>query len=263
MRREDLARHALLAALAALIVALIALAALVTGRTAPPHAAERVEVEAVLLLGQSNMVGYDTTAPAMPLDSRVWFWTGHAGGSWWWQAAEPLHSVGYGPGTDFGKHLLATRPDVGSVMLIPCAVGGTTADRWTAGGDLYARCLSLAAASGLRPTGALYYQGESDATVLGVPDAWPARFAGLVNGLRAEYGDIPVVYAQLGQAGSTYEATFPHWARVKQHQAGVSLPRVAMVRTDDLAIFDGLHLAWYSEMALGQRMARAYAGLLP
>ena len=266
MRREDLARHALivaLIALAALSAALIALAALVTGRTAPAHTAEGVEVEVVLLLGQSNMVGFDTTAPAMPFDSRVWFWTGHLDGTWWWQAFEPLHGVGYGPGTDFGKHLVTIRPDVRSVMLIPCAVGGTTADRWAADGDLYTRCLALAGASGLRPTGALVYQGESDAAAAAGADAWADRFADLVGGLRDEYGEIPVVYAQIGQVGPPNEAAFPHWARLRDAQDSVSLPRVAMVRTDDLPVFDGLHLTWHSEMTLGQRMARAYAGLLP
>jgi hypothetical protein len=246
---------------------LAVLVAILVAQSSPAHAteppAERT-AEVVLLLGQSNMSGINQTAPVRPITTRVWFWSGHLGGAWWWPAAEPLVS-GYGPGTDFGVHLTTIRPEVSSVMLIPCAVGGSTADRWVPGGDLYERCRGYAAASGLRPTGALVYQGESDAGTLAWAEAWASRFNSLVDGLRAEYGEIPVVYAQITRAPSaSWAGTFPYWDHVRGAQAGVHLPGVAMVRTDDLwTTDDGIHLTWFSEMTVGQRMARAYSGLMP
>jgi hypothetical protein len=210
-------------------------------------------VETVLLMGQSNMVGRDRPVDDSP-DARVRAFVGDG----WRIAIEPLHGGGYGPGVAFGHRLVADSP-VQGVRLIACAEGSSSMARWLPTGDLYQACLAELRRTRRTASGALFYQGESDAGALETATAWGQRFHAMVQGLRRDTGNphLPVVFAQLG----TTNRPAPFWSVVKASQATVSLPQVAMIRTEDLPVFDGLHLTVGAQRVVGCRFAREYARL--
>ena len=211
-------------------------------------------IETVLLMGQSNMVGRDRPVENRS-DARVQAFIGGA----WRVAAEPLHGGGYGPGVSFGIRLVGDG-SVRAVRLIPCAVGGTGMTRWVPTGDLYRACIDELCRSRQAATGVLFYQGESDAETPQAANAWNGRFLAMVDGLRRDTGNpgLPVVFAQLA---TTDRPTMLYWDVVKASQAAVSLPRVAMIRTEDLPVFDGLHLTVGAQQVIGCRFAREFARL--
>lgn len=126
-----------------------------------------------LLVGQSNMAGrvaMETEDTAK--SNRVCMLTKSGD---WKPAKEPLHFdkpsvVGVGPGLAFGKALAAMDTTV-VIGLIPCAVGGTSIDRWAAGAydsstkthpyeDAIRRAKAAMQSGVLK--GILWQQGESD-----------------------------------------------------------------------------------------------------
>ncbi|MBU1155671.1 MAG: sialate O-acetylesterase, partial [Proteobacteria bacterium] len=202
----------------------------------------------------------------------------------WAEAREPLDDPGgqrdacsldlypgVGPGSAFAQRLSELLPQV-RVGLIPCARGRVTLAQWAPDsrpGSLYGSSLRRARLAGRksRVAGVLFYQGESDAYSRGAVEAWPRRFAALVASWRRDLGDpkLPVVFCQVGNLAANWRAdpAFRYWDLLKQKQAGVRLPGVRMVTTDDLPLkADGIHLTTAAQIYLGRRLAQAMYELL-
>jgi hypothetical protein len=198
------------------------------------HSATSVPV--YVLAGQSNMVGAATDL--YPETKRVLM----------------LYGENRGPGYPFGQDITT-----GQVVLVQCAVGGTSIDEWDPSSSLYQTCLShtrSALAGDRYLAGVLFYQGEQDA-VNTVPISWAPKFTTIVNAFRADLGrQVPIVYAQVGQV-----ALAPNLLHIQDEQKSVSMFRVSMVQTADLPTIDGTHHTSAANIELGQRFAQAMKGL--
>ncbi|MBC8084841.1 MAG: sialate O-acetylesterase, partial [Hymenobacter sp.] len=147
------------------------------------------------------------------------------------------------------------------IGLVPCAVGGTSIDKWTPGtydeatkthpyDDAAAR-IAVAMRGGV-VRGMLWHQGESDTR----PDATAAylsKLAGLIGRIRALTGQpaLPVV---VGELGRFREANRPFNAQLPQVLPLV--PPAALVTAEELTDKgDQLHFDAASADELGRRYA--------
>jgi hypothetical protein len=237
-----------------------------------------------ILAGQSNMSGVGPIpADAPGASTQIYLF----GNDYRWHIAEePVDrannqvdgvsldsGAGYSPAMSFGTELLASDPDL-VVGLIPCAKGSSSISQWRrdlSDNSLYGSCIKrVRAASTMgEVAGILFFQGESEVAdpnrfpeLDPQPDQWGALFTRLVGDFRADLNEplLPVIFAQLGSHGMPQ--AIPAWELVKAQQAAVEIPRVAMIKTDDLSLQDELHFSAESYTIIGARFAEAYRQLL-
>lgn len=179
-----------------------------------PAGQDRTDV--FLLIGQSNMKGRGVMPAEPARDPRIVMM--HLRDDRWYVARHPLHLVGdaqtfqgadnagVGPGLAFAEALLGGNPRA-RIALVPCAVGGSSINLWQKGARLYDAALRRAllarqatAATGGVIRGALWLQGEADATAAGLP-VHEAKLLKLVDDLRADLGipDLPFLACTIGE----------------------------------------------------------------
>ncbi len=104
------------------------------GKGAPvPFDMEGKKLHIYVLMGQSNMVGRDTsTLQEQTLDPHIGYLGIH---DKWYVAIEPMHAKGsgIGPGISFARAIQKNDPE-GKIGLVPCAVGGSPLSRCAKGG---------------------------------------------------------------------------------------------------------------------------------
>lgn len=176
-------------------------------------------------------------------------------------------SAGVGPAFAFAKAVIAERPQ-SSIVLVPCAKGGTLIAAWAPaeGRDtLYGSCLARAreAAEVGTIAGVLWYQGESDSDNYDLASAWPGRFEILVSTLRSDLGipGLPVLMVSIGDrpVNGPYAARFPAWCELQGAQNAFSVPGVTVVPAAALDRNDDeLHLSTPGAVELGQRLSTAW-----
>lgn len=161
-----------------------------------------------------------------------------------------------------------TRQPGHPVLVIPCALGGTSLAQWLPGTDrrdpttLFGRAQfrRLAAApAGLR---AIWYYGhEASMTDSDALSRYAEDWAGLVQAFREECGPVPVIYAQVGRhADEVSNALLQRGAelqRLAESGASQGLRDHHMVVTFDLPLFDAIHLTPAAHRILGERFALA------
>ena len=109
-----------------------------------------------LLIGQSNMAGRGVLTDSNRVSGE------------WQVAEEPIHFdkptiAGAGLAASFARAMADRRKGV-PIGLIPCAVGGTSINRWVESGDLWSNAVArtrIALRSGTLK-GILWHQGEGD-----------------------------------------------------------------------------------------------------
>ena len=232
-----------------------------------PQPPANAEMQLFLLIGQSNMAGRGKIEPQdLVAHPRVWKLTKE---DTWAPGVDPLHFdhpkiCGVGLGTSFGKTVADARPDV-HVGLIPCAVGGTSIDKWNRGGPLYQEALRRAHVAMKRGklAGILWHQGESDS---GSPEkraAYTDKLERLVRDLRTdlESPDAPFI---LGQLGHFREAKAPGNDEMNAVllEFPKTRPNTACVDATGLTDKgDGTHFDAKSLREFGKRYAEAYLKL--
>lgn len=120
-----------------------------------------------------------------------------------WEAArEPLHAdidskktCGVGPGMVFGN---AVRERVGTVAVVPCAVGGTAIREWARGEKLYENMVKRARHSvrdGGEIKAVLWFQGESDTSTEHDADAYQGNMEAFVANVRRDLAlpNLPII----------------------------------------------------------------------
>lgn len=236
-----------------------------------------------VLAGQSNMSGRGEVPDEQPtLDGAYVFGNDYR----WHPVREPVDraddqvdvvsmdaNAGYGPSSSFARTMLEHNPDM-IIGLIPCAKGATIIEQWqrsVSDETLYGSCLKrIRAAEQMgRVEGVIFFQGESDAhrgdVYQGVrrhPDDWGHKFTTYVNDIRRDLDrpDLPIVFAQIGP--HTSPERYVNWDVVRQQQASVDLPYVAMITTGDLSLRDRVHYDTPSYDVVGTRFAAAMDSLL-
>lgn len=237
----------------------------VSAVTQPAAAVEMPPLQIYLLMGQSNMVGRDTSDMlGQAEDPRIV--TLDSAGSWV-VARDPIHAKtsdkepGVGPGISFAREMLVVSPAL-KIGLVPTAVGGTELRRWVKGGDLYehavARARVAAQTSVIR--GVLWHQGESDAKTHADASNYGERLTQMFKDLRQDLGqpDLPIIVGEIGDFLSP--ARFPAADTVAEalRRMPEALPRVGFADSAGLAhIGDHLHFTSASARELGRRYAHA------
>jgi len=165
-------------------------------------------------------------------------------------------NAGYGFATTLAKIIQDANPDK-TVVIVQCAKGGSALREWQrsyADDTLYGSCMKRIRATLGNVVMVAFSQGETDAQNYADAIIWEWQFVQIVNALRADIGNVPVVYTQLGAYNGS--ETFPYWNIVKQQQAMVNISCVSMVVTDDLPMaFPHYTTSGYD--VIGQRMAQA------
>ncbi|WP_353126729.1 sialate O-acetylesterase, partial [Parapedobacter pyrenivorans] len=234
-------------------------------RPAPPFAsAIDTNFHLYLLVGQSNMAGRGKVDSASKIiDSAIW--TLDSTGMWVY-AVDPIHFdksvAGVGPGISFARTMLSKETDPAiRIGLIPCAVGGTSIDRWFAGerdpvtkafpyDDAIGRT-KVAMKSGVLK-GIVWHQGEADNSEARAK-AYQEKLIRVVNNFRSDLsGDFPFVVGEIGY----FKPKRP--INDILNQTPRSVPNSAVVSAEGLKDGgDGTHFDTSSARLLGKRYAEA------
>jgi len=233
--------------------------------------AEAAERWTFVLLGQSNFTRAPAPPPAYPAADRIFVYL-HSGR---WRRGDELVSaaetvvdgVAYdaapgGAGMAIAQRLAEQFPDV-EIGLVPCAVTDTRIGHrrraWSRT-TYYGSCLMRAReAGGVR--GAFVWDGENDTMQSTWASAYFRELMQLVGDWRLDIGDLqlPVVVAQLHAEAIP---KFPSWNVVREAQAALEAPNLAVVSTDGVRYPDKVHTDAAGYEVVGRRMAEEMAPLL-
>ncbi|WCJ35490.1 hypothetical protein M5689_016745 [Euphorbia peplus] len=225
-----------------------------------------------ILAGQSNMAGrggvtgnisWDGIVPPQsqpnPSISRL------TADLTWVLAKEPLHADidynktnGVGPGMAFANAILTKDPTIGTLGLVPCAIGGTNISQWGKGGFLYEQLLRRTEAAvngGGVIRGMLWYQGESDTMVEDDAHAYRGRLIKFFQEIRVDLNHPSLRIIQVGLASGEG----PFVEEIRKAQLGIKVKNVQSVDAKGLPLGpDRLHLTTPAEVHLGQMLADAF-----
>lgn len=225
-----------------------------------------------ILAGQSNMAGRGLVEPADTIpDPRVLTISKN---NEWMLAKEPLHfyepsMTGLDCGLSFGKELAKYIPDSVSIVLIPCAVGGSSIDQWL--GDSLHRSVPLLSNFRNRVDfvkqsgtlkGLLWHQGESDASSRLIP-AYGQKLNELISIFRQIVGqnDLPLFIGELGAFAVSEKQD--KWDSLNNiiHKVASRDDNTFVIGTEDLNTKgDDVHFNSEGQRLIGWRFARMFAG---
>ncbi|XP_073315799.1 probable carbohydrate esterase At4g34215 isoform X1 [Primulina huaijiensis] len=183
----------------------------------------------------------------------------------WEEAKEPLHYdidftkvCGIGPGMAFANSLLERDSSIGTIGMVPCAVGGTNITEWGRGSGLYNQMMrraEAAARGGGKFGGLLWYQGESDS--LSKEDAmlYRTRLEKFFTDVRSDLQSpsLPIIQVAIASGLGQYIDI------IRKAQLENELPNVASVDAKGLKLEpDGLHLSTAAQVQLGEMLADAF-----
>ncbi len=228
------------------------------------------DMDLFLLIGQSNMAGRGAVeAEDKVPHPRVFTLTKE---ETWAPAVEPIHfdrpdRLGTGLGRTFGIVLAKMAPGK-KIGLIPAAMGGSALDEWKPGGKLYTDAVrrAKAAMKSGKLRGILWHQGEADSSKLELIRSYQARWLAVMESLRAELGDVPIVVGELGQFLYTREKDYQMARLINEQLAmlAVNGKRVAFVSSQGLGHKgDVLHFDSAGLREFGRRYAHAFLMLEP
>ncbi len=259
------------------------------------------EYDVWVLAGQSNMQGCGWLKGAMAPDKRLWSFTSAGRWEMaeeplhrFWESFTPIHqklmrawmpgaddkvsdeeyarrenetrTAGSGLGMAFGAALAdALGKPIG---LIPAAHGGTNLDQWSpalkhlGGHSLYGAMLERIHLAGGNLRGILWYQGESDTTMMELGLSYSRRLDEWVDAVRADTGnpDLPVYAVQIGRVvePADRQGFWCGWDLVRE--ALRSLPErkahTAVTSALDLPLVDMIHIDTPGLIRLGKRLAK-------
>ena len=225
------------------------------------------QMDAVLLIGQSNMCGRGIIGhvPEIPArDMLFMLRNGH-----WVPMSEPIQTdrriyVSSDDQIRCGVSLAASFADDYAnryqrrIGLIPCADGGTRIDQWQPGEVLFDHAVMQAklAQRSSRIVGILWHQGESDSHHLETVEKYAERFHYMMNTLKAELQleeDIPVV---IGELSMLLEDRCLYIGQTNQvlRQLAAESPHMGIASVEGLTLSpDNIHFSAASYRVLGHR----------
>jgi hypothetical protein len=197
--------------------------------------------------GSVSIPGLTHSTPAPAAAPQVWLVAGQSNGVRW-------ATAGY-KGWNDARNAADT--------FINCAENGTTMAQWDPNGSRFQNCIAQVA--GRRIDGIIWAQGESDANpaIGGSAADYAYKATQLFSAFRSQFGDVPILYMQIGIIGPSLAPSFPNWQQVKDQQASIFVSRARMVRTDDInpayMHVDGIHWEEPGLYEIGARAAREFS----
>lgn len=181
-----------------------------------------------------------------------------------------IDGTGLGPAQSLGRHFDYYQRNKCDVACVGVS-GSTLATHWlpsgsfpSGGTNLYQQAIAVTnsamASFGSQIAGFFWVQGETDATDATMAANYQTNLTALFNAVRAAYGPIPIVFAQLSSSMGA-----AHAADVRAAQAAVAaaFSNCTMVVTDDVPLGpDNIHYTADGYVALGDRMAAEMIALL-
>jgi len=227
-----------------------------------------------LLIGQSNMAGRgNIEAEDIITDPHVFMLNKQ---NKWVPAKTPLHFdkpvAGTGLGLTFGK--IMAQKEGKKIGLIPCAVGGTSINKWMPGiydketktfpYDEAIKRTKIALYNG-QLKGILWHQGESDAVAKNIP-LYKQRFDSLLINLQKDLSvniqSIPIVVGELG-AFYCEKNLYATGINTILHQIANAHRNIALVTSEGLSHKgDTVHFDSESQRELGRRYAEKMTELI-
>ncbi len=225
---------------------------------------EKNQLDLYVLMGQSNMAGRGTITDSLRLirNDRVLMLTKDLK---WVVARHPVHFdkpdvAGVGPGLSFGITMAGMYPDV-KIGLVPCAVGGTSIDKWQPGAFDQATSTHPYDDAVLRITeamkygkvkGVLWLQGEGDSNEKSASQ-YLQKLEVLIRRIRTLTGDenLPFIAGELGRYKPNYQLI-----NTELHKLPGLVPHTSVVSSEGLTDKgDGTHFDAKSANIYGIRFA--------
>ena len=226
------------------------------------------DMKLILCIGQSNMAGRakmsDADREVVPRAYKL-----DRDGRWV-AAKAPYHFdkkvAAVGPVDEFVKRYLADHPGE-SVGVVPCAVGGSPLASWTPGekGRRGANLrVAIERARVAKANGSfiavLWHQGETDAakaTAEQLAEYYPRDFKAMVEAVRGEIGDVPVI---AGEIGRWTRKDGDHAAKINPtiNSLANAVPNCAVVSSEGLKNQDAHHFDREGQRVLGGRYYDAF-----
>ncbi|KAL2504273.1 putative carbohydrate esterase [Abeliophyllum distichum] len=182
------------------------------------------------------------------------------------EAKEPLHSgidvnktCGVGPGMAFANAILEKDPNFGVIILVPCAVGGTSITAWSSSNSSLRSQMIERSNEALKYGGKiraiLWYQGEKDTETEAASHLFPSEYHIFLHRLHQElkYPEIPFLQVALASGQGSV-----NWLdNVRETQ--IAMENVITVDAMGLEVgADGLHLTTNAQVRLGRMLADAF-----
>mgnify|MGYP002713094055 CR=1 FL=1 len=232
---------------------------------------EKTEKWVFILAGQSNMAGRGVVEPQDTITSKAIYTLNKD--LQLELAKEPLHFYesklkGVGPGFAFAKELEKHIPESVEIVLVPCALGGSSINQWLGdslhrGVHLYSNFKTrLDTAKKLGSVKAiLWLQGESDANTRDLP-MYEMKLRDLFQRFRKDAGNetMPILAGELGTY-SEPESRNHNWKLLNDilNQEANTDPNLYVISSEGLTSNpDHIHYNSASQRILGKRYALKY-----
>lgn len=228
-----------------------------------------------MMAGQSNMAGRGIVEAEDTLsNSRIITLNKNKE---WIYAKEPLHFyqpalTGLDCGMSFANELLKGVPEDVTIAIVPCAVGGSSIDKWLL--DVPFKNMQLRSNLEERIAYAkqfgeikaiLWHQGESDAMDDKIP-VYADKLKRMFRLMRSYSGNeqLPILTGKLGTYSDPkkYASKWERISAIIEEVAGAD-PYTYLVKTKDLTSNpDKIHFDARSQRKLGKRFAKQYKKLI-
>ena len=237
--------------------------------------ANKNEFHIFILMGQSNMLGYDflLDSDTIPVSHVLKIPTVLDSNMEWEPASHPLHNRDgrFGLGLSFAEKYKEAHKGV-TIGLLPLASGGREIDLLNKGSEVYndfLRKIEFAKKQGVIK-GVLWHQGESDTVEEGLAYAYENKLHALISDIRKDVADpkLPFIVGNLAEFyGTGYQHNKPERVIRIKHVSQVlrNLPNkvkfTGFVESTGCTSMDhyNVHFDRESYIILGQRYFEVYS----
>lgn len=232
---------------------------------------EKAEKWVFILAGQSNMAGRGVVEPQDTITTKGIFTLNND--MQLELARDPLHFYepklkGVGPGYPFAKELKKNIPESVELVLVPCALGGSSISQWLGdsshrGVHLYSNFKTRADLAKRIGTvkAILWLQGESDANPRDLPN-YQLKLKELFQHFRKDAGNnqLPILVGELGTY-SEPESRNQNWKSLNNilHDVAAEDNNIYVISSEELTSNpDHVHFNAVSQRQYGKRYALKY-----
>lgn len=122
--------------------------------------------------------------------------------------------------------------------IVDCTLENASIARWQPGRPLYDNCMARVETIGLPVAAVFHFHGETETIEQARAEAFEAQTLSFFEAIRADVGNVPIVFGKLGDAPN--DIPRPYWQDVREAQQRISENYSAnMVQTDGFSYCEG------------------------